>query len=163
GTVGSVLGGAGGGGVTAMVAPRVAAKGVDVVRKGLAPKLKEDDEVRRVAESIFTKDFRDAELYTPRWKENVGQAIKASGQIPGFEPDLGMAAGTESVRKMQEKAEAESASAAARGVTVRENVRRALDEYSTGAFPAGEKTVQELSAVELDSMGNALAQKQAQL
>ncbi len=161
--IGGLAGGVGGGSASAMFAPRVAAKGAEAASKLVGKTLKDDEEIRRATNSLFTGHFRSSVLSDPRWKANTEEALKTKAKIPGFEPDLGMATGTPAVKAMQTAAEAESPSAAARGVVVREKARKALADYQAGNFPAGERTLQELSSDELGGLEAALGVRQAKL
>lgn len=165
GQVGRVVGGVGGGlglgGGTAMAAPRVGGTVIDWTRKALIPKLKDQGEIEKVAESLFTKHFRESLISDPRYKPNLEQALATREAIPGFDPDLSMAAGTPAVRSLQTHAETQSPAAAAHGVAKREGAVKALGEYRDANFPQGEKTLQELSTTELNVAERQLAADQA--
>jgi hypothetical protein len=160
---GGLLGGLGFGGGTAMAIPRVGSTVVDYAKKQLIPKLTDKGEIEKVAESAFTKHFRESLISDPRYKANIEQALKTRQEIPGFDPDLSMAAGTPAVRALQTHAETESPAASARGVEKREGAVRALEDYRDANFAQGERSLQELSADEVNVAERALAGQQAQI
>lgn len=165
GQVGRAVGGLGGGlgfgGGTAMALPRVGGSVLEWIRKALVPKLKDQGEIEKVASSLFTKHFRESLISDPRYKPNLEQALRTREEIPGFDPDLSMAAGTPAVRSLQTHAETQAPAAAARGVEKREGAVKALGEYRDANFPQGEKTLQELSTGELNVAERQLAADQA--
>jgi hypothetical protein len=173
--LGAAGGGLGGGSLTAMAAPRIVDLGVRGVAK-VVPKLKSDSpEAIETMNSLFTRHFRESLLSDPRWKENLEQTLKTKDAInhwletgeglPGtrFEPDLSMATGTPSLKHLQQQVETQSPGAAARGVETRQRVAKALGAYRDGNFPAGEKTLQELSARELSVLEREVQGQQSRI
>lgn len=183
-TVGTLAGGAGGGGVTAMNAPRLVDAGARGVAKMLPKVAPESAEMAATMESLFTRHFREALLSDPRFKANIEQTLKTrdaindwleTGKIPeygpptvapgtpNFEPNLSMATGTRSVQFLQQLAETESASAAARGVESRQKVEAALSAYRDGHFPQGERSLQDLSGQELAELERRVVEEQTRV